>query len=480
VTRVELPKTLEEAHALILRLLAHIEEQERRIEELERRLNQSSQNSSRPPSSDPPRVNRPARKPRSGRKRGGQQGHKGHHREAQPPAKVDATEHYWPSLCSNPACGRLLSETGRVEVGKPQCHQVVEIPEIVAKVIEHVMHAQLCPDCQETTSCPWPTGVPAGNFGPRLTAAAGLLAGYRNSTRTVQELVRELFGASMSLGSVISCEQTVSRSVALAVEEARQFAEQQGVANADETSWRERGRKAWLWVMATSFVVVFLIQQHRNRAAAKQLLGSFGGTLTTDRLASYAVVHGKRRQVCWAHLARDFEGLSEYRGKVGRIGKELVRLTAKMFRWWHRVRDGTMTRERFERKMKPLQRRVEDLLTTGVTSAVPRASGMCWDIMHHHGDALWTFVEVEGVEPTNNRAERALRHAVLWRKSSFGTQSEAGSRFVERMLTVRATLRAQGRSVVNYIAQAVDCSLRGLPVPSLLPGSEPAAIGLAA
>ena len=110
------------------------------------------------------------------------------------------------------------------------------------------MHAQLCPDCQETTPCAWPTGVPAGNFGPRLTAAVGLLAGCRNSKRTVQELVEELFGATMSLGSVVSCEQTVSRSVAPAVEEARRFVEQQGVANADETSWRERGRKAWLWV----------------------------------------------------------------------------------------------------------------------------------------------------------------------------------------------------------------------------------------
>jgi transposase len=473
VTRVELPKTLEEAHALILGLLA-------RIEELERRLNQSSQNSSRPPSSDPPSVSRPARKPPSGRKPGGQKGHEGHHRDALPPAKVDETKHHWPVWCDNPACGRVLPETGRTEVGEPEGHQVAEIPEILAKVVEHIMHAQLCPDCQQTTPCPWPTGVPGGNFGPRLTAAVGLLAGCRNSTRTVQELVTELFGATMSLGSVVSCEQTVSRSVAPAVEEARRFVEEQGVANADETSWRERGRKAWLWVMATTFVVVFLIQRHRNRAAAKKLLGSFGGTLTTDRLASYAVVHGKRRQVCWSHLARDFAGLSEYRDKVGRIGKELVRLTAKMFRWWHRVRDGTMTRKRFQRKMKPLQRRVEELLAAGVTNAVPRASGMCWDIMYHHGDALWTFVEVEGVEPTNNRAERALRHAVLWRKSSFGTQSEAGSRFVERMLTVRATLRAQGRSVVNYVAQAVDCCLRGLPAPSLLPETESTAIGFAA
>ena len=186
-----------------------------------------------------------------------------------------------------------------------------------------------------TTPCPWPAGVPAGSFGPRLTGVAGLVSGcYRSSTRTVAEILRDLFGVSISLGSVVACEQAVSRAVAPAVEEARSYVQKQAVANVDETSWRERRRKAWLWIMATAFVIVFLIHQRRNRAAARELLGSFKGTLGSDRWTAYHI-HTGRRQICWSHLERDFHAMSEYKGKAGRIGKELVRLTRKMFRWWH-------------------------------------------------------------------------------------------------------------------------------------------------
>ena len=457
---LDLPKTLEEAHALILQLLA-------RIEELERRLNQNSQNSSRPPSSNPPSVKLPPRKKPSGRKPGGQPGHEGHHREPLPPNEVTSVEHHWPETCEN--CHHELPRGMRVEVGNPLCHQVTELPEVAAQTTEHQMHSQRCPRCQWTCACPWPQGVPVGNFGPRLTAAAGLVSGcFRSSRRMVVEMLRDLFGVFMSLGSVVACEQAVSRAVASPVDEARAYVHKQPVANVDETSWRERRRKAWLWIMATTFVVVFLIHQRRNRVAARQLLGSFKGTLGSDRWTAYHV-HDGRRQICWSHLERDFQSISEYKGKAGRIGKRLVRLTRKMFRWWGRVRDGTLPRTRFKLKMKPLQRQVEDLLRQGVESGVGRVAGMCWDIGGIHADALWTFVDIDGVEPTNNRSERGLRHAVIWRKSSYGSHSEAGSRFVERMLTVRATLRAQKRNVVQFVMEAIHASLNQLPLPSLLP-----------
>ena len=223
-------------------------------------------------------------------------------------------------------------------------------------------------------------------------------------------------------------------------------------------------------MLATALVTVFLIHRRRNKVAAQALLGSFAGTLVSDRWAAYDEHDEARRQLCWSHLARDFVALSEYRGKVGRIGKQLVDETVQMFHWWHRVRDGTLKRTTFQRKMKPLMRRVEDLLAQRVNSGVAKASGMCWEIARH-GDALWTFVRVEGVPPTNNDAERALRFAVLWRKGSFGTHSEAGSRFVERILTVRTTLRQQGRNVADYVTHAAEARLRGLPSPSLLPQS---------
>ena len=470
------PQTLDEALAENARLReenAALREQVRvllaRVQELERRLNQTSQNSSKPPSSNPPFLKLPPKKKPSGRKRGGQPGHEGHHRELLPPDEVDEVIDHWPSQCEN--CRRELPQALRTEVGKTERLQQTEWPETPVRVTEHRVHTQHCDDCGHATPAEMPPETRSA-FGPRLTAAVSVLTGaYRMSTRMAEELVQDLFRARISLGSVVACERTASEAVAPAVEEARAFVQRQPVAHADETGWREAGKRAWLWILATPLVIVFLVHARRSRKAARELLGEFPGTLVSDRWSAYHV-HCGRRQICWSHLARDFQALSEFMGKVGQLGKELVRLRRVIFRWWPRVRDGTLARTDFQRRMKPVRTRVEALLRRGFETAQPRASGMCRDIVGKHGDALWTFVDVEGVEPTNNFAEREIRHAVMWRKTSHGTQSAAGSRFVERMLTVRATLRAQGRNVLSYVTQAVEASLRGQPAPSLLPAAE--------
>ena len=459
-------------------LLRTVEWQRRRIEALEQRLNQTSQNSSQPPSSDPPSAKKPPPKKPSGRKPGGQRGHEGHHRELLPAEEVDEIVEHWPETCEQ--CHDGLPGELRVEVGDPVRHQVTELPEAPAVVTEHRLHTQQCEGCGWATVAQLPEGVPRGAFGPRLASVVAMLTGcYRMSDRMAEEAVQDVFGVRISLGSVVACQQTTSQAVATPVEEARAYVQQQPVAFTDETGWWERRKRAWLWVMATAFVIVFLVHRRRSRKAARDVLGQFLGTLVSDRWSAYKIYQGAR-QICWAHLARDFQAMSECRGKVGRLGKELVRLTLRMFRWWSHVRDGPMSRAEFQRRMKPLRRRVEYLLQQAVESARPRVSGMCWDIAGVHGRALWTFVDVEGVEPTNNNAERPLRHAVLWRKSSHGTHSETGSRFVERMLTVRATLRAQHRNVLGYVTQAVEASLRGLPAPSLLPQQSRDALALAA
>lgn len=478
------PETLEECWALIDRLYDAVEElmgmvqwQRQRIEALERRLDQTSQNSSRPPSSDPPSVKKPPPKKPSGRKPGGQPGHEGHHRELLPAEEVDEVVEHWPETCDG--CHDPLPANLRVEVGDPTRHQVTELPEAPAVVTEHRLHTQQCA-CGWATEAQLPDGVPRGAFGPRLASVVALFTGcYRMTDRMVEEAVHDVFHVRISLGSVVACQQATSQAVATPVEEARAYVQQQPVAFADETGWTERRKKAWLWVMATSLVTVFLIHRRRSREAARELLGQFLGILVSDRWSVYKI-HQGLRQICWAHLARDFQAMSEYRGKVGRLGKELVRLTLRMLRWWGRVRDGPMTRAEFQRRMKPLRRRVEYLLQQAVVSGRPRVAGMAWDIAGVHREALWTFVDVAGVEPTNNNAERPLRHAVLWRRSSHGTHSEKGSRFVERMLTVRATLRAQHRNVLGYVTQAVEASMLGLPAPSLLPQRSRRELALAA
>jgi len=440
-----------------------------RIEELERRLRRNSQNSSKPPSSDGPEAPvQPRKDPEPGekkRKPGGQPGHEGHHRPLLPAEQVDGFEDHYPVQCGG--CRRRLPSRERHLVGEPARHQVTDVPPVEPTTLEHRCHHQQCPDCGTVTSAVLPADVPRSWFGPRLTALVAILSGgYRLSKRSIVEIVHDLFGVEMSLGSVTACEQAVSMAVEAPVAEAHDFVQRQPVANADETSWRERLQKAWLWVMATPAVTVFKIHRRRGAVAAKALLGTFRGILTTDRWDGYLWYRGLR-QICWAHLLRDFQDMSERKGQAGNIGRQLLGNTKRVFKHWHRVRDGTMTRLGFRRSMTNLRLDFERLLELGQRGRTSIA-GMCEEMLKLF-PSFFTFVDHEGVEPTNNFGERQIRFAVIWRKTSFGTHSEQGSRFVERLLTVRASLRQQNRSVVEFLVQAYDAALRGEPAPSLLP-----------
>jgi transposase len=238
--------------------------------------------------------------------------------------------------------------------------------------------------------------------------------------------------------------------------------------NADETGFREQRKKAWLWVAVTPLVTVFLVHLKRGRVAARELLGTFAGTLGSDRWCAYSYWVIEMRQLCWAHLLRHFQAFSEARGASRTIGLKLLAEVHQMFHWWHKVRDGTLKRSTFKRYMAPLKRRVEALLTEATTCRQRWTAATAREVLKLK-DALWTFVSTEGVEPTNNAAERALRPAVIWRKVSFGTQSARGSRFVERILTVSATLKQQNRNVLDYLTAACIAKLRNEEPPSLLP-----------
>lgn len=448
-----------------------IEEQGRRIEALEARLNQNSRNSSRPPSSDPPSTPPRPPKPPTGRKPGGQPGHLGCQRKLVPLEKVKRVVEVRPSRCGK--CRRTL----RGSDPDPLRHQVVELPPLLAETGEWRLHALGC-ECGHTTRAELPEGVPQGAYGPRLQAALAYLTGVARLTkRPIEEVMQDLFGATISLGSIVTQQQAVSQAVASAVEEAKAYAQQQTHGNADETGWKEgakedgsKGRKkVWLWVLVTRWVTVFVIHAKRGLDGAKALLGEFAGYLGSDRWGAYNNWELRRRQICWSHLLRDFVGFSE-RGKgSARIGKLLLLQIQKMFALWHRVRDGTLARSSFKGYMGPIRRRVEALLLQGTRCGESKTEGMC-DMMLKVKPALWTFIRVEGVEPTNNVAERSIRHAVLYRKGCFGTQSEAGSRFVERILTVVATLRQQNRNVMEYLTEACTRALVGKKPPSLLPG----------
>jgi transposase len=296
-----------------------------------------------------------------------------------------------------------------------------------------------------------------------------MLAGvYKVSRRSAVEMMEDLFGVKMCLGAVSACEGVVSKAIAQPVVEAKEFAEGQAIANVDETGFRERNERAWAWVLVTRFVTIFRIHMSRSREAAHQLLGRFEGLLTTDRFKAYDDQKIERRQLCWAHLLRAFKAFSEAKGAAGRIGRKLVSETETMFHWWHRVRDGTLKRKTFRGYMRPLKRRVFKLLEDATACGHAATQGTSIEILAYE-PALWTFVNHEGLEPTNNAAERAIRPLVLWRKRSFGSQSDRGSRFVERIMTVTATLRQQGRNVVDFITRATEAELTRTRKPSLLP-----------
>lgn len=424
---------------------AYIRYLEGRLADLEAKLTQNSSNSSRPPSSDGPQVKPAPPKTPSGRRRGGQPGHPKHERVILPPDEV--VDHK-PIRCRGCAA-RLTGDDPH-----PIIDQVLDLPERLRHVTHHRRHTLACPCCHaHTTAAPVPHAT--SGFGPKLTATVAYLSGVgRLSKRTIPTLLADLCGLPVSLGAVSKLEGTVSRALAPIHAAAHDHAK--GLdANVDETGWKEGKAKAWLWVAVTALVTVFLIRPNRNRAAFDALAGPTPGVLTTDRFGVYTHLTGDRRQVCWAHLRRDFQAMIDRRNAGSGIGHDLLFHADILFAHWQRVRDGTLTRAGFGRRYASwLRDEVRTLLARGSASACAKTAGVCREILAVE-ESLWTFARRAGVEPTNNAAERAVRHAVCWRKTSYGTDSERGSRFVERMLTVVASCRQQGRSVLDFLVKAV-------------------------
>ena len=436
-----------------------------RVAQLETRLRVNSKNSSKPPSGDPPSTPVSGPKEGSGRKPGGQPGHKGHKRELFPPERVNKTIPLKPEQCRG--CKTKLSG----EDPNPYRHQIAEIPKIVPEVTEYQLHALTCSKCHLVTTATLPKGVASGAFGPRVVAIVSLLSSfYHLGRREVEAAMLDLFGLRMSLGSVTACEKITTAALEAPVAAAQAYIKEQKVKHSDETSWYEgiHRKKVWIWVAFTAHVTVFLVRASRGTAIARELLGNAVGVLVTDRWCAYTWWPLRLRQLCWAHLKRHFQAFSEEKGRAKRIGLALLDEEKLLFSWWHRVRDGTLARSTFQNYVVGLRQRTEALLQKGTICGHPKIEAMCREILSV-APAMWTFVRLEGVEPTNNSAERAIRRFVIWRKICFGTHSKDGSLFAERMMTVVCTLKQQGRNVVDYVTNSVDAALRNECPKSLLP-----------
>jgi transposase len=440
-----------------------IDQYEARIAELERRLGMTPANSSLPPSSQHPHAKPAPKKPKSKRKRGGQPGHEKHERTLVPPERVDETIVIKPENCRR--CGERLKGSD----ADPLRHQVWELPPIEPIITEYQRHRLECPCCGTTTCGELPPGVPTGQSGPRLVALTNLLMGcFRQSKRRTALFLETVLNVPCSAGWVVKMQNLGCAALRPCYDELAAALPRAEAINLDETGTKQANQKGWIWVAATTAFTLFAIRMTRSAQVVRDLLGSdFDGIITTDRYGGYND-YG-RRQVCWAHLLRDFQGLIDAGGVGKRIGRRLQKIGRKLFHHWHRARDGTITRATLRRNMQSLKYDMWQTLEDGQRCRHARTNAVCDDLFARF-DQLWMFLEHPDVEPTNNAAERALRHAVIWRKLSFGTQSEPGSRFVETLLTVIETCRQQDLDVVTFVTGAIQSHWTRQPHPSLLAG----------
>jgi transposase len=447
--------------------VAVIPKLEQRLRELEARLGQNSSNSSIPPSANPPQAPPPVQKKPTGRKRGGQPGHPPHLRERLPPERLtEPTVHYWPERCE--ACtDRLLPSVG-ADDPPPRWHQCVELPEIPVQVTEHLAHGRTC-RCGHVTWAKIPEAIRKHVCGPRLAATLSFLSGMLHiSKRGIEDFAESVLQVPIGLGTVSNLEQEMSAALAAAHKEAQEAVQRAAAKNVDETGWKQAGATCWLWGAATALVACFVIASSRGAAALATLLGTrIKGVVSSDRWSAYSRLKLGLRQLCWAHLKRDFQKLVDRGGPAREYGERGLAVVGVLFHEWHLFRGGG-SRAALQRELAPIREAMRDWLEEGARCRDQKAAALCGNLLDVE-PALWTFLHKSGVEPTNNHIERLLRPGVLWRKNAFGCHSENGCRFVERILTVLQTLRLQKRSTLAFLYESLSAHRAGRPAPKLLP-----------
>ena len=422
--------------------------------ELKEKLNTNSSNSSKPPSQDPFRQIR-KRKP-SGRKKGGQEGHKGHRRGLYPLDQVQKVHNLRPSECTN-----CRSHAFEIEVVSTDVRQVVELPETPPEVVQYTIHTCRCNQCGKHVKADVPSEAKYG-FGPRLMGLVTCLTGeFKLSKRQVAALVGKI-GIKICSGSVCKIQERAGEILKIPFEEIREYTLKQNHLNADETSWKTLGQKRWLWIAHGKDSVFFKIKTSRSSLAFQGVFGAFKGGLTTDRYGAYNVHEGPR-QTCWSHADRDFEKIASRDGIDKSIGEQLLECKTTVFSLWHQFKDGLILRDELIGRIEAGPKEdVNVLLKVGVMheETQNKTKATCGDFLNRFA-TLWVFIYMDGVEPTNNTAERGLRHAVIWRKLSYGSQSEAGEEFVERVMTVAMTLKLRTKNTFEYFVACFKAFIRG-------------------
>jgi len=462
----ELKELVAAQQLLIEQQTARIAELEARIVELERRVGRNPRNSSMPPSANPPQAPPPVRKQPTGRKPGAQPGHAPHLRQRLPAERLtEPVVHFLPERCH--ACQQPLPARAGPDDPEPRWHQVVELPAQPVLVTEYQAHGRSCPHCGQLSWAKIPETMAKHCCGPRLSAALSFQSGVLHSSkRGIEEYAETVLKVPLALGTVSNLEQEMSAALAAAHAQAQQAVQQAPAKNVDETGWKRAGRKCWLWGAATALVVCFIIAPTRGAAGLAALLGrKIRGIISSDRWSVYGRLKLGLRQLCWAHVKRDFQKLVDRGGAAKEYGELGLAAVGILFEEWHLFRGGG-SRAALQGELQPLRQAMRRWLGEGARCADAKAATLCGNLLAVE-PALWTFLYKPGVEPTNNHIERLLRSGVLWRKNAFGCHSEAGCRFVERILTVAQSLRLQKRPVMEFLYQSLVSHRAGLPAPSL-------------
>lgn len=432
-------------------------------------LSKDSTNSSKPPSSDGPRVVRPKKK-KSSRSPGAQKGHKGRKRELLPPEEMDNIVDHYPSECAN--CAAPLDPESCEETSDPVRCQTFELPKKIKPIkTEHRRHELGCA-CGHKTRAQLPADAAQSQFGPRVHAAIAYLTSvHKIGRRGIVEIMNTLFGLDLCLGSVCNCIDRVSPELEPAVEEARQSLPQSANLNVDETGWKCKGNRRYLWAFVSPLVVYFTIAASRGAKVLRSVLGeTFKGVITSDDHSAYASYHKNGlRQLCWAHLIRKFKWLKEIRGTPDAylFAKHMLKEMGRILSCWYAFREGYITRQQLLDATTLPKARMKHYCLKYKSSPDKEASARAKRTIRNWPH-LFTFLTHEGVEPTNNAAEQEIRPEVLWRKLCFGNQSESGERFTERIMTVTRTCRLRGKNCFDFLSELMEAAFKGMPRPSLL------------
>jgi transposase len=389
-------------------------------------------------------------------------------RELRPEDQIDEIVDHYPDACGG--CGRQFPAGQRRPWRRFGRHQVAELPPISVLWTEHRTHQLRCRHCLARTSARLPDGIGACAFGSRLQAAVvTLTARHRVSRRGITELARDLFGVSLSTGAADAICQRACEALAGPHCQLQDWVLDQPAVHVDETGWRTRGEGRALWTATTPDAAVFVIAEHCNREQFNALVGTtYPGIVVSDRWNGYSHLDPDRRQVCWSHIQRDFRRHADGLGDQKTFGEKGVPLADQVFKAWRSYQHEHHDRARLQAEIAPIQTQLRQPLQ----DASPKKARNRWHRQFANNllkvwPALWTFTTIDGIEPTNNPAERALRGPVIHRKLSLGTQSDNGERFAERALSAAATCRQQRRSLFTYLSELITAHARGDPFPAL-------------